>query len=78
MKEAVLHPRCPRGAVGGEASVSQGAALAPGAFCSFLKALGCVTHLTRVSLSSYSMLTCIQNEPLAVRQRQLLAVMKQW
>lgn len=40
MKEAVLHPWCPRGAVRGEASVSQGAALAPGAFLQLSESIG--------------------------------------
>lgn len=40
MKAAVLHSCCPEGALGGEASVSQVAALAPGAFLQLSENIG--------------------------------------
>lgn len=72
---AGLPSSCPEGARGGAAGVSWGAAPAPGAF---LKTSVCAAHLTRASRSSYSIRTCHQNEPLAVSERQLLAVIKRW
>lgn len=40
MKQAVLHPWCPKGALRGEASVSGGAALDPGALLQLSESIG--------------------------------------
>lgn len=66
---------CPEEAVLPPCSQRRGQC-APGAFLQLSESLGCVTHLPWVSLGSYSMCMCNQNEPLAVSQ--LLAVIHLW